>query len=89
LLLRHHRQSARTRGTIGRTAVHASSDEKQNGAPTGEKHVILYNPPIINAELGLRGSAVMAARDAAITFLARGCADHRLRPHATDVWSCC
>jgi DEAD/DEAH box helicase domain-containing protein len=45
-------------------------NEKQNGAPTGEKHVILYNPPIINAELGLRGSAVMAARDAAITFLA-------------------
>jgi len=45
-------------------------DERQNGAPTGEKHVILYNPPIINAELGLRGSAVMAARDAAVTFLA-------------------
>ena len=44
-------------------------NESQNGAPTGEKHVILYNPPIINAELGLRGSAVMAARDAAVTFL--------------------
>ncbi len=46
-------------------------DERQNGAPTGEKHVILYNPPIIDAELGLRGSAVMAARDAAVTFLAQ------------------
>ena len=29
-----------------------------NGAPTGEKHFILYNPPVINAELGLRRSAV-------------------------------
>ncbi|MBP7041482.1 MAG: DEAD/DEAH box helicase [Chloroflexi bacterium] len=46
-------------------------NEQQNGAPTGEKHVILYNPPIIDAELGLRGSAVMAARDAAVTFLAQ------------------
>ena len=44
-------------------------DETQNGAPTGEKHVILYNPPIIDEELGLRGSAIMAARDAAVTFL--------------------
>lgn len=46
-------------------------DEKQNGAPTGEKHVILYNPPIIDEELGLRGSAILAARDAAVTFLAQ------------------
>jgi DEAD/DEAH box helicase domain-containing protein len=45
-------------------------DEAQNGAPTGEKHFILYNPPIIDEELGLRGSSVMAAKDAAITFLA-------------------
>jgi DEAD/DEAH box helicase domain-containing protein len=44
-------------------------DERQNGAPAGEKQVILYNPPIIDAELGLRGSAIMAARDAAVTFL--------------------
>ncbi|MFQ5436229.1 MAG: DEAD/DEAH box helicase, partial [Anaerolineae bacterium] len=29
-------------------------DESQNGAPTGEKHIILYNPPIIDKELGLR-----------------------------------
>ena len=46
-------------------------NEKQNGAPTGEKHVILYNPPIIDEELGLRGSAILAARDAAVTFLAQ------------------
>lgn len=44
-------------------------DESQNGAPRGEKQFILYNPPIIDEQLGLRGSAVLAARDAAITFL--------------------
>lgn len=44
-------------------------DESQNGAPRGEKQFILYNPPIIDEQLGLRGSSVLAARDAAITFL--------------------
>ncbi len=45
-------------------------DESQNGAPMGEKQFILYNPPIIDEELGLRGSVVLAARDTAVTFLA-------------------
>ncbi len=45
-------------------------DETQNGAPSGEKQFILYNPPIIDETLGLRGSSVLAARDAASTFLA-------------------
>ena len=44
-------------------------DESQNGAPRGEKQFILYNPPIIDPELGLRGSSVLAAKDAALTFL--------------------
>ncbi len=47
-------------------------DESQNGAPTSEKQFILYNPPIINEELGLRGSTILAAKDAAITFLGQG-----------------
>jgi DEAD/DEAH box helicase domain-containing protein len=46
-------------------------DEDKNGAPHSEKQFILYNPPIIDADLGLRGSAVIAARDAAMTFLAQ------------------
>src|SRR5205085_6766280 len=25
-----------------------------NGAPSGKKHVILYNPPVVNRQLGLR-----------------------------------
>lgn len=45
-------------------------DESQNGAPTGEKQFILYNPPIIDEELGLRASTMIAARDTAVTFLA-------------------
>lgn len=45
-------------------------DESQNGAPSGEKQFILYNPPIIDETLGLRASSVLAARDAASTFLA-------------------
>lgn len=44
-------------------------DESQNGSPSGEKHFILYNPPIVNEELGLRQSMVITARDAAATFL--------------------
>ncbi len=28
-----------------------------NGAPAGEKHVLLWNPPVINADLGLRASS--------------------------------
>ncbi len=45
-------------------------DESQNGSPRGEKQFILYNPPIVDEELGLRQSMVLAGRDAAATFLA-------------------
>lgn len=29
----------------------------ESGAPAGEKHLLLWNPPVINAELGIRASA--------------------------------
>ena len=29
----------------------------ESGAPQGEKHLLLWNPPVINAELGMRASA--------------------------------
>jgi DEAD/DEAH box helicase domain-containing protein len=45
-------------------------DERHNGAPSGQKHFILYNPPLVDEELGLRGSTILAAKDAAVTFLA-------------------
>ena len=47
-------------------------DESQNGAPRGAKEFILYNPPIIDEELGMRASTVLTAKDAAVTFLGRG-----------------
>ena len=46
-------------------------DEAQNGAPSGEKQFILYNPPIVDEELGLRASTVLSAKDAALTFLSQ------------------
>lgn len=44
-------------------------DETENGSPSGEKHFILYNPPLIDEELGLRRSSVLMAKDAAMSFL--------------------
>jgi DEAD/DEAH box helicase domain-containing protein len=32
-----------------------------NGAPSGEKHFVIYNPPVINKELGIRKSAIREA----------------------------
>jgi DEAD/DEAH box helicase domain-containing protein len=40
-----------------------------DGAPQGEKHFILYNPPLVDARLGIRRSAALAARDIASRFL--------------------
>lgn len=33
-----------------------------NGAPTGEKHIIFYNPPVVNAQLGIRKSVMGETR---------------------------
>ncbi|MBX3701508.1 MAG: DEAD/DEAH box helicase [Dokdonella sp.] len=38
---------------VGET-VHAITD---SGAPCGERHVLLWNPPVINPDLGIRASA--------------------------------
>ena len=40
-----------------------------NGAPSGEKHFILYNPPVINKELGIRKSYINEAQRLASKFL--------------------
>lgn len=34
-----------------------------NGAPSGEKHFLFYNPPVVNAELGLRRSVVSEVKN--------------------------
>jgi len=33
----------------------------RSGAPRGEKHYLIYNPPVVNEELGIRASAVKEA----------------------------
>lgn len=50
--------------TIGNPRAHAEALLEQpvtsierSGAPCGEKHVLLWNPPIVNRDLGLRASA--------------------------------
>ncbi len=44
-------------------------DEQEDGSPTGEKHFIFYNPPIVDRELGIRRNAVVDARLLAERFL--------------------
>jgi len=43
-----------------------------DGAPQGEKQFILYSPPLVNPELGIRRSTVLAAKDIAARFLQAG-----------------
>jgi DEAD/DEAH box helicase domain-containing protein len=45
----------------------------RNGAPAGEKHFLLYNPPVVNQELGIRRSVVKESCTVADRFLAKGC----------------
>lgn len=44
----------------------------KNGAPRGERHFLFYNPPVVNAELGIRRSSVKEATRLAGQFLTRG-----------------
>lgn len=41
----------------------------EDGAPKGEKHVLLYNPPLVQRELGIRRSPVLEARTLAANLL--------------------
>jgi len=40
-----------------------------NGAPLGEKHIIFYNPPVVNRQLGIRKSALHETRRLAEVLL--------------------
>ena len=44
----------------------------RNGAPQGEKHVILYNPPLFDAEKGLRRSSVLESQELAVRTILGG-----------------
>ena len=43
----------------------------RNGAPCGERWLILYNPPMVNRQLGIRRSYINEARRVAMEFLDR------------------
>lgn len=43
-----------------------------NGAPSGEKHFIFYNPPVVNAQLGIRRSSVLETQKIASFLLRHG-----------------
>ncbi len=42
-----------------------------NGAPSGEKHFLFFNPPVVNAELGIRKSSVKEATRIASQLLSK------------------
>jgi len=44
----------------------------KSGAPAGEKHVIFYNPPVVNQELGIRASSIKAATRIAARLISEG-----------------
>jgi DEAD/DEAH box helicase domain-containing protein len=44
----------------------------QSGAPRGERYFAIYNPPVVNRQLGIRRSALSSARDVSLSFLSKG-----------------
>jgi DEAD/DEAH box helicase domain-containing protein len=43
-----------------------------NGAPRGERHVLVINPPVANEELGIRGSALLTGQKLAERLIGGG-----------------
>jgi DEAD/DEAH box helicase domain-containing protein len=44
----------------------------RNGAPTGEKHLVLYNPPLVDRVQGIRRGVVNESQKLALMFLRAG-----------------
>lgn len=44
----------------------------RNGAPSSDKYLVFYNPPVVNPQLGIRRSYLNESRRIARTFLERG-----------------
>jgi DEAD/DEAH box helicase domain-containing protein len=41
----------------------------KNGAPSGRKNLIFYNPPVVNRQLGIRRSSILESKTLALIFL--------------------
>lgn len=61
--IRNPREHAMALGELPFTLI------DNNGAPHGERNYIVYNPPVVNRELGIRASAVKEASRIASNFL--------------------
>lgn len=65
--------SSATIANPGELAFRITGDEvvtvDNNGAPRGEKHFLIYNPPVINQQLGIRRSSLNETRRLAEVFL--------------------
>ncbi len=68
-----------TSATIANPAAHAErliempvTLVDDDGSPQGARHLILYNPPVVNPELGIRRSAVGQSVEIAGEFLGAG-----------------
>jgi DEAD/DEAH box helicase domain-containing protein len=44
----------------------------ENGAPSCERHIILYNPPVVNATLGIRRSSLLESARIAMKAVSNG-----------------
>lgn len=53
----------------GRIIGRKVSTVDNNGAPSGERHFILYNPPVVNKQLGIRRSSLNEAAHLSALFL--------------------
>ncbi len=57
----------------------------ESGAPAGERVVVLYNPPVVNRELGIRQSSLKASRDVAARLISSGVQTIVFAPSRTRV----
>ena len=44
----------------------------RNGAPSADRRLVFYNPPVVNADLGIRRSSLLEAQRIALAFLRGG-----------------
>ena len=44
----------------------------ESGAPSGERHVVFYNPPVVNQQLGIRAGSIPQTRNIAADLLKSG-----------------
>jgi len=63
------RRSARTGGRADERACELID---RNGAPSGDKYIVFYNPPVVNRQLGIRRSYLHEARRIALETIEHG-----------------